>query len=70
MVTKDVMALFVRVGVFTPVSWLNSQAVRHTFMVTSLQLSHSSLSPVTVPRVVAVNENVFSVNLPGKVTVK
>ena len=31
--------------------------------------AHSSLvlSPVTIPQVVAVNENVFSVNLPGEV---
>ena len=36
------------------------------------QLDHSSplLSPVTIPQVVVVNENVFSVNLPGKIRVK
>jgi hypothetical protein len=28
----------------------------------------SLLSPVTIPQFVAVNENVFSVNLPGKTT--
>jgi hypothetical protein len=38
----------------------------------SFQLAHSSplLSPVTIPKVVDVNENVFSVNLPGKIMVK
>jgi hypothetical protein len=28
------------------------------------------LSPVTIPKVIAVNENGFSVNLPGKIWVK
>jgi hypothetical protein len=28
------------------------------------------LSPVTIPQVVAANENVFSVNLPGKIMYK
>ena len=28
------------------------------------------LSPVTIPQVVVANENVFSVNLPGKITDK
>jgi hypothetical protein len=58
--------------VFTPGSWLNSQSGPHTIMATliipSFQLAHSSplLSTVTISQVVAVNENVFSVNLPGK----
>jgi hypothetical protein len=39
-----------------------------------LKFIHSSFTPllftVTIPQVIAVNENVFSVNLPGKITVK
>jgi hypothetical protein len=40
-------------------------------IIPSLQLAHSSplLSPVTIPQVVAANENLFSVNLPGKINV-
>jgi hypothetical protein len=33
-VAKDSMALIVRVGVLTPVSWLNSQSGLHTITVT------------------------------------
>jgi hypothetical protein len=35
-------------------------------------LAHSSLllSAVTIPQVIAVNENVFSVNFPDKIRVK
>jgi hypothetical protein len=69
------MALIVRVGVLTPVSWLNSQSSPQTITVTNNpQFTIGSfiplLSPVTIPQVVAVNENVFSVNLPGKITDK
>uniref|UniRef100_A0A4W5MCE5 Immunoglobulin domain-containing protein n=1 Tax=Hucho hucho TaxID=62062 RepID=A0A4W5MCE5_9TELE len=41
-------------------------------IIPSLQLAHSSplLSPVTIPQAVAVNEIVFSVNLPGKIRIK
>jgi hypothetical protein len=38
--------------------------------ISGLQLAHSFPSLVTIPQVVAVNENVFSVNLPGNITVK
>jgi hypothetical protein len=69
-VTKDPMALIVRVGVLKLVSWLisnlafiPSQSSNHPqFTIGSFLLSH-----VTIPQVVAVNENVFSVNLPGKI---
>jgi hypothetical protein len=58
------MALIVRVGVLTQVSWLNSQSDHHGHrIIPSFQLAlSSSLFPVTIPQVVAVNENVFSVN--------
>jgi hypothetical protein len=41
-------------------------------IIPSFQSAHSSLflSPVTIPQVVAINENVFSVNLPVKIRVK
>ena len=41
-------------------------------IIPSLQLAHSSplLSPVTISQIVAANENVFSVNFPGKITDK
>ena len=69
------MALIVRIGVLTLVSWLNSQSGPHTIRApNNPQLTIGSFipffSPVTIPQVVAVNENVFSVNLPGKIRVK
>ena len=70
-VTKDPMALIVRVGVLTLVSSLNSQSGPHTIMA---QLPIGSfipfLFPVTILQVVAVNENVFSVKLLGEIRVK
>jgi hypothetical protein len=57
-VIKDPMALIVRVGVLTLVSWLNS--LSH-LIIPRLQLAHLS----TIPQVITVNENLFSVNLPG-----
>ena len=47
--------------------FLTWPSYRH-LIIPSLQLAHSS--PVTIPQVVAANENVFSVNLPGKITDK
>jgi hypothetical protein len=44
--------------------------VRHTCPYVYNWLIHPLLSPVTIPQVVAVNENVFSVNVPGKITDK
>ena len=69
-VIKDPMALIVRVGVSTPVSWPSNH--HGHLIIPSLQLAHSSplRSSVTIPQVVASNENVFSVNLPGKITDK
>jgi hypothetical protein len=55
---------------------LNSSSYQNgLFFFTQLncfQLAHSSpfLSPVTIPQVVAVDENVFSVSLTGKIRVK
>ena len=68
MVTKDPMALVVRVGVLTPVSWLNSQSDHQSPNHPQLTIG-SFISPVTIPQAVAVNENVFSVNLAGKIHV-
>ena len=74
MVTKDPMALITRVGVLTVVSWLNSQiwpSNHHGHVIMyELPIGSYILSPVTIPQVVAVNENMFSVNLTGKIRVK
>ena len=74
MVTEDPMALLIRVGVLTLVSWLNSQSGSHTVMVTYSSPLYNwliyLLSPVTIPQVVAVNANVFLINLAGKIWVK
>jgi hypothetical protein len=59
-VIKEPMALIVRVGVSTQAkfpSWLSIYHPQFTI--------GSFLYPVTIPWVVA--ENVFSVNLPGKI---
>jgi hypothetical protein len=69
------MALIVRVGALTLVSWQNSQPGPQTIsqLPNNPQYTIGSLiplSPVTIPQVVAANENVFSVNLPGKITDK
>jgi hypothetical protein len=71
-VTKDPMTLIGKVGVLTQVSWLNSQSGPHTIMATipaSNWLIHPLFPPVTIPQVMAVKENMFLVNLPGKIRI-
>ena len=68
------MALIVRVGVLTPVSLAKfpSCPSYHSHLIIPRITIGSfipHLSPVTIPQVVAATENVFSVNLPGKIRV-
>ena len=69
MVTTDPMALLVRLGVLT---LMFTAKIHNLALMSSPDLigSFLLLSPVTIPQTVAVNENVFSVNLPGKIKVK
>ena len=65
MVTKDPMGLVIRVGVLNFLVKFPIWPPNHP------QLPIGSfISPVTNPQVLAVHENVFSVNLPGKIRVK
>jgi hypothetical protein len=59
----------VRVGVLTlNLALIPSRSTNHPKLTIGSFIP--LLSPVTIPQVVAVNENVFLVNLPGEIRVK
>ena len=63
MVTKDPMALIVRLGVLT---LMFTAKIHNLALMSSPDLIGSFIPLLNIPQVVAENDNVFSVNLPGK----